>query len=314
MSRRRVIAGAVVTLASLANAALPGWAAETGGAAVAAATAKPVKLPDIAKATAAPRTFQFSMTTLVSFAFDDQSIGGKITAVGSVDEPRGAASSDMDVFDYVKALATVQGRPLPKDLSDPMLFRVKVVSLGSTLWVNLPMLNKTVAQAASKPWTSIDTATVDVSAGDVLAAQGADPGDGLRFIQGLSPTATEAGKERVRGVDTTRYNGTIDFDRLLKVASDSDVDAVRSAFESRRTIPMSIWIDSDARARRLDVTIETNGSEATGNVDVRLTTVESYEYFAFDEPASITVPSASQVGDNPAVRAAITRMASNKRR
>jgi hypothetical protein len=281
----------------------------------ATAATKPIRLPDIARATAAARTFQFSMTTLVSFSTsaDDEPIGGKITASGSVDNSRPAAATEMDVSDYVKALTTVQGRPLPKDLSDPALFKIRVVTLGSNLWVNLPMLNRTASQGSSKPWTAIDTTTIDVAAGDVLAAQGADPGDGIRFVQGLPATATEAGKERVRGVDTTRYNGTIELDRLLKNVSGDDAAAARRAFGNKKSLPMSVWVDSDARARRLDVTVESDTIEATGGSSVHLVTIESYEYFAFDESAIIASPPSSQVGENAAVRAAVARIASTKK-
>ncbi len=279
----------------------------------ATAATKNVRLPDIAKATGAARTFQFSMATLVSLSVDDESIGGKITAAGSVDELRAASAIEMDVSDYVKALTTVQGRPLPKDLADPALFKIKVVTVGANLWVNLPMLNRTASQGAGKPWVAIDTTTFDVAAGDILKAQGADPSDGLRFLQGLSSTAVEAGKERVRNVDTTRYNATVELDRTLKNVSSDNAAAVREAFGNKRSLPVSVWIDSDARARRLDVTVESDGAEATGDADVHVTTIESYEYFAYDESVVISAPPSSQVGDNTAVKAAVARIAGTKK-
>lgn len=314
MSRRRWISGG--TTVALVTVVGVGLAVGVGPSPATAAT-KTARLPDIAKATGAARTFQYSMAVLVSFSVDDQSIGGKITATGLVDEIRSASATEMDVSDYIKALTTVQGRPLPKDLADPALFKIKAVTLGSNLWVNLPMLNRTASQGPSqgpsKPWVAIDTTTFNVGAGDILKAQGADPDDGLRFLQGLSSTATEAGKERVRGVDTTRYNGTIELDRMLKNVSSDEASRVREAFGNKKTLPMSVWIDSEARARRLDVTVESEGAEATNDSAVHVTTNESYEYFAFDESVVIASPPSSQVGDNAAVKAAVARIASAKK-
>ncbi len=271
------------------------------------AAGKAVNLNNVGKATTASPTLQYSMTNDMSFTVGGKSVSGKLTATGKVDRAKKASSIDLDSGDFMKKVSAASGQPLPKELSDPDLFKIKVIAVDTKIWMNYPLMSSISGTSTKgKPWVLIDAAAMGVDAGDVVGSQGADPTQGLDMLVGLGATAIEAGKEKVRGVETTKYTATVELDALLKNTPAVDQAQARAMFGTKKSIPVSVWVDSEQRARRFELTLDLD------NQGQKVAVKSTYEFFAFGEAVTITPPPASQVGENPALASIIAQAAAKK--
>ena len=115
---------------------------------------------------------------------------------------------------------------------------------------------------------------------------------------------THAGSEKVRTVDTTRWNATLnaaDLQELVEAQAASGtitaehLDALR-AYTQRLSdrvsdIPVSLWIDEDNNLRRLTLTA-TGTDDATGEEATASVNLEFFSYGDVDvtppDPADVT--------------------------
>jgi hypothetical protein len=264
-------------------------------------------LAEAGKKTAAIPTMQMSMKMDLSIQAGAKTIGGKMTGAGKLDKPKRAQSFDMDMTDYMTKIMSSSGQPMPKELSAPGMFMIKTIAIGDKLWMNFPMLTAMTGGTAAKPWTMVDVKSLGVDAGDVMGSQGGDPTAALDYLNGLSQNAKAMGKEKVRGVDTTKFAGTVEMATLLKNVPPAQQADVKAMFGTKSTIPVTVWIDGQSQVRRMDMTLDAT----TQGMAVK--TATSTEFFAFGEPVSIAAPPANQVGSNPALEAAIKQAAQQKK-
>jgi hypothetical protein len=256
------------------------------------ATAQTKTMQAVAKATGAAKTMQFSMNIDMSFPVSGKTVKGTINATGRTDKPKKASAIDMDLASFMKAMTAGSGTPLPAEMSDPKLFKMQMITVDTKMWMKFPLLNMTGGDPA-KPWVLLDAKKLGVDADALAASQGADPGQGLDMLAGLSANAKEVGKEKVRGVDTTKYSGTVEVSALTKNLPADQAEQARAAFGGKSSLPISVWVDSENRARRISYT----ATAAAQGISVN--TAATYEFFAFNEPVSITPPPAGEVGVNP---------------
>jgi hypothetical protein len=111
----------------------------------------------------------------------------------------------------------------------------------------------------------------DLEAG-VLPFQ--NPRDLIGFLRDEGKDLEEKGSERVRGVETTRYDGTILQSKI-------------NGFEGRDDRPnhFSIWVDADGLARRLTLEDRTVKESWTSTI----------EYHDFGAPVTVALPAAGDV-------------------
>jgi hypothetical protein len=108
------------------------------------------------------------------------------------------------------------------------------------------------------------------------------PRQQVEMLTALRPDVTEAGHERVRGADTTRYQAKVDL---------------RGAYESMRaklkrdTLPVVVWIDRDGRVRRLLFSFRAETGQTAA------TTTMTLELHGFGAAVSVRPPSADEVAD-----------------
>ncbi|GAA0944058.1 hypothetical protein [Pseudonocardia zijingensis] len=167
-------------------------------------------------------------------------------------------------------------------------------------------------QVGASRWHEVDfSGVVDTPIGQH------DPSQQLDLLRGVSDDVREVGSAEVRGDEVTRYDITIDPQRLV---GDSGVlvddPLIRAAMSAARPIPGSVFVDSDGRVRRLELRIETAGSdiavppelqEMLGEGsrlqemlgDRRSTSDVSVEYFDFGVPVTAQVPDQSTVDTGP---------------
>ena len=124
--------------------------------------------------------------------------------------------------------------------------------------------------------------------GAIMNANQADPSQALKMLM-ASSSARPLGKERVRGVVTTRYSFVIDFNKL--VHDNKALQQFKSA-TGTSTIPAQAWVDRQGRVRRMTVQMSMGAQLGTP-----MTMTMTEELYDFGVRTDIEVPSGSMVTD-----------------
>ncbi len=125
---------------------------------------------------------------------------------------------------------------------------------------------------------------------------GGDPTETLRQLRALGDVQ-EAGTETVRGVQATRYTGSIQVARLLEQPG-GDTPQVRQAVEQLRAvgveqIPVEVFLDADGRPVRTVQTLELTVQGTS------LTTTTTTDLYDWGVDVAVQAPPADQVIDAP---------------
>ena len=112
-------------------------------------------------------------------------------------------------------------------------------------------------------------------------------GDLFDFLRGASDGVRDAGRDDVRGIPTTHYEGTLDLRKVVEQAPPEKRELLRAwleliASDGPPTVPFGLWVDDDGVARRLRIDQE----------DGVTTTIE---YYDFGVPVEITPPPADAI-------------------
>lgn len=191
---------------------------------------------------------------------------GQIQVTFTIDGPESTfALGGAGAFDRAagQAALTLDLGALGASFDEPL----EIVADGAVTYLRLPMLASLTGSAG---WLSASAEDLG-QAGDALGlpAVGADPTQILEALRGAG-AVDEVGQQDVRGVRTTRYDATIDLGEALT------------------DVPVSVWIDADGLARRVQVELDGAGpwgSEGEGQITMIL------ELFDYGEPVQIVVPS-----------------------
>lgn len=135
-----------------------------------------------------------------------------------------------------------------------------------------------------------------------------NPADTLRQLHGLDDDVTEEGREEVRGVDATRYAGTIDPERALEQLPEGQREQAREGLATLgpEELPVVVWVGDDGLLRR--VRYELDLSEVEGperpeaGDDVPMppsggAVTTTIELFDFGVDADVTPPPDDEVMD-----------------
>lgn len=147
-------------------------------------------------------------------------------------------------------------------------------------------------------WIKLDVAELASSIGvepSSLTGGQQDPTEYLQELRASGGSVRVAGHEDVRGVPTTRYEGTIDLRRVGEQAPASNRAKLEKAIEALihksgvSSYPVSVWIDAHHLLRRmkLETPVPTTGGSATVEV----------ELFGFGATPTVTPPPASETFD-----------------
>ncbi len=148
-------------------------------------------------------------------------------------------------------------------------------------------------------WMKLDLSAFEQAVGvnpTSLTSGDSNPEEYLKLLTAGGATFSTAGEEVLRGVRTTRYNGTID---LLKAAEAeaSNPALARSAYAAianqtgLHSIPMSVWVDGHGLVRKLamDMALDAGGAAVTMDFGA--------EYFSFGPTPTVHPPADSEVFD-----------------
>jgi hypothetical protein len=160
-------------------------------------------------------------------------------------------------------------------------------------YMRLPAFSKLLPGA--KEWVKIDVSElsklrgVDLAQLIQTAGTGQDPTQALQMLQSVGDVK-EVGSEQVDGVDTTKYSGTLDPQKLAKKFGSGQFGQI---FQQMGTtpIPVAVWVDGDGYVRKLEETM--NAKTTAGAMSVKL----AVELSDFGTTVDVTPPPAGQTSD-----------------
>jgi hypothetical protein len=182
----------------------------------------------------------------------------------------------------------------------------RTIIVGTDSWTTTPasVLDKL---PSAKPFLHSTTAERNANPLSQLT-QPDDPTRVLGELTGVdAATIKRVGKEDIRGTPTTHITGQVD---LTKVAASDDAAKPQAEALGKlmgtNVMPIELWVDSDGRARRVQVTLQhlriapalsTTGTTATtaegAGLQIDLTIVN--DFYDFGSAVKIDPPPADQV-------------------
>lgn len=234
---------------------------------------------------------QAAGTASVEMTIDMEAMGQKVHMVGrgqnDVDAQRSQMTMEMD-----SEMAPIQGS-------------IEIVTDGTKVYMKYPEGTLGLpGKAGGKPWAMFDAESMGGAGGlngfSGLGQPGSgDPTQYLEFLKGVSGDVETVGTEDVRGVGTTHYKATLDFEKVIEQASSeakAELDASLDQFKSQlgtTEMPMEVWIDDDGLMRRMAMSFSAGTEEESGSFSMTMT----IEMFDFGKPVDIQIPPASDVTD-----------------
>ena len=216
-----------------------------------------------------------------------------------------AAGQSMDMtgsglFDYREPRGAVTYRmQLPGVGNASMEMRM----IDTKLYLRLPQAVAGPALPNRKPWfgLDLDKSLRRAGLGSLDFTQQQDPAQTLQYLRAASSGVKEHGSATVRGVETTRYVGRLDFRKAL----DAGLERLPAAERERarqgmqrmlgrpgsKGVPFEVFVDDDGLLRRLtlDMSMEAMGQP--------LSTKLSMDYFDFGVDVDVQAPPARDVTD-----------------
>ena len=118
----------------------------------------------------------------------------------------------------------------------------------------------------------------------------------LEYLKGLGGAVRVAGREKVRGADTTRYVATLDFSRTAAgLRSPTKGAVVKGLLDliGLTKIPVTVWLDDLGRMRKMTMTMDLSslGKGMNAPADFAPKMAITLEMYDFGAPVSVDVPS-----------------------
>jgi hypothetical protein len=217
----------------------------------------------------------------------------------------GGDSVDMTgsgAFDYREARGTATYR-----MQLPMVGEVgmDMRMVGTKVFLRMPESLAGAGLTGGKEWIGMDVgkSLEQAGLGGLDLTQQQDPTQTLQYLRAASTGVEEAGSATVRGAETTRYTGRLDFRKAL----DAGIEKLElSPAERQRArqgmklmldqlgaggVPFEVYVDDDGLLRRMamDMKMKVQGEQVT--MAMRM------DYFDFGVDVNVQAPPASDVFD-----------------
>jgi hypothetical protein len=242
---------------------------------------------DAATKTSSLKSYRVQTTTTLKLGKRDVTFKGD--GVFAPKGRRGRLSLDMSALNQISG---AEGSPYN-------LGHAQFVLDGTTIYMRIPLLKQ--LNPSLKPWVKLDlgqagrTRALDFGA-FLQFGQGGDPTQALEYLRATGKLDKE-GTEKLRGVSTTQYKGTVDLRKVAEKAPTTLRAELRTnakrliALTGSSKIPVDVWVDDGGYVRKERYTekLELQGHK----VDV----VASVELSDFGTPVIAPVPPAADVSD-----------------
>lgn len=242
---------------------------------------------------------QLAAEAQVSFRFEAHIRMNGLPQVGTIDMPmQGEFDHQHNRMGMAMDLSSMLSQ-IADDGAQSMPGTMRMVVDGDVAYMSMGELG-TVFGAAPDGWIRIDTASGG-GTGSMMSGT-SDPRAFLALLAGDDGSVAEVGREDVRGVPTTHYQGTLDMAAAMASASQTQQQELSEALSAQGLsldalgaleMPVEVWIGDDGLARRVVITMDL-GSMAgamggAGTGEVAGVTME-INMEMFDYGASIDVP------------------------
>ena len=217
----------------------------------------------------------------------------------------GGDSVDMTgsgAFDYSNARGTATYR-----MQLPMLGEVGMDMriIGTKVFIRMPETLAGAGMTGGKEWVGMDVgkSLEQAGLGGLDFTQQQDPAQTLQYLRTASTGVREAGSATVRGAETTRYTGRLDFRKALEAGIEKLELTPAERHQARQGmkwmldqfgaggVPFEVYVDDDGLLRRLtmDMSMTIEGRPVT--MAMRM------DYFDFGLDVDVQAPPASDVFD-----------------
>jgi hypothetical protein len=205
-------------------------------------------------------------------------------------------------FDYADSRGEVTYQmqiPMLGDVSMDMRM------IGTKLYLRLPQELAGPALPGGKPWAGVDLgkSLERAGLGSFDFTQQQDPAQTLQYLRAASTGVTETGTATVRGVETTRYTGRMDFRKALDAGIDrlelsaAEREKARKGMKwmldqlGAKGVPFEVFVDEDGLLRRMtmDMSMKIVGEQVTMAMKM--------DYFDFGVDVNVQAPPARDVYD-----------------
>jgi hypothetical protein len=176
--------------------------------------------------------------------------------------------------------------------------------VGTKVFVRLPEA-LSGGLTGGKEWVGVDVgkSLEQAGLGGLGLTQQQDPAQTLQYLRTASTVVREAGAATVRGVETTRYTGRLDFRKALDAGIDelelpaAERQRARQGMQwmldqlGTKGVPFEVFVDEDGLLRRMtmDMNMTIEGEPMT--MAMRM------DYFDFGVDVNVQAPPASDVFD-----------------
>jgi hypothetical protein len=272
--RRRPLALAAAVIAVMALGVGAFVALAGGRSGEIAEVAEPYSLAAAAESTIAARTVEFDLTVSAADLAD-------VTVSGAVDNETKIVSVTTDL----SSLLALGEMPVALGGGD---MTVLVDGSSGVVYLDAGALGGFLTGGAA--WVSIDLGVLAEKSGQSL--------DDLRNEFALDPTdiartlldtddAIEIGVETIDGVETRRYQVTVDLAEALAAVPQAEVDPVRPDIDLPDTVTYDVWITADNQLRRVAFDTQVAGQSIAVLLDMTTT----------NEALGVELPADSDVVD-----------------
>jgi hypothetical protein len=217
----------------------------------------------------------------------------------------GSDSVDMTgsgAFDYQKARGqATYSMQVPMFGEVGMDMRI----LGSKVFIRLPEALAGAGLTGGKEWMGMDvkTSLEQAGLGGLDFSQQQDPAQMLQYLRAASTGVGEAGSATVRGVETTRYTGRLDFRKAVDAGIEkleltpAERERARQGMAAMldqlggEGVPFEVFVDEDGLLRRLtmDMNMAIEGDRRSMHMQM--------DYFDFGVDVNVQAPPARDVFD-----------------
>jgi len=210
--------------------------------------------------------------------------------------------SGSGAFDYGEARGEATYR-----MQLPMLGDVDMDMrmVGTKVFVRLPEALAGAGMTGGKEWASVDLAKSleQAGLGSLDLTQQQDPAQTLQYLRAASTGVAEDGGATVRGVETTRYTGRLDFRKALDAGleklelSPAERQRARVGMQwmldqlGAKGVPFEVFVDQDGLVRRM--TMHMNMTVEGEQMSMKM----SIDYFDFGVDVNVQAPPARDVYD-----------------
>jgi hypothetical protein len=210
--------------------------------------------------------------------------------------------SGSGLFDYRNGNGTLAYKMQVPGLG-PVTMDMRIV--GRKVYLRLPQELAGAALPGGKPWFGLDLdKSLDrAGLGSLGLTPQQDPAQALEYLRAASTDVEESGRATVRGVQTTRYAGKLDFRKAL----DAGLEQLELPAAERKqaragmkqmldqlgssTLPFEVFVDRDGLLRRMtmSMSMKVEGQPLSMRISI--------DYFDFGVPVNVKAPPAGDVTD-----------------